>query len=59
MQKTVNGKRAKLEKRATRMQVMGGHVCVLLDNDAESVYYGLTITFRFVTLTINDRQECR
>jgi hypothetical protein len=41
------------------MQVMGGHVCVLLDNDAESVYYGLTITFRFVTLTINDRQECR
>jgi hypothetical protein len=39
--------------------MMGGRVCVLLDNDAESVYYELTITFRFVTLTVNDRQEYR
>jgi hypothetical protein len=42
-----------------RVQLIDVHVFVLLDDDAANMYYGLTITFRFVTLTIDDRQECK
>jgi hypothetical protein len=59
VQRIVDGERARLETMATRAHVMGWHVCVLLDDDVAIVYYGLTITFCFVTLTIGDRQDCR